>query len=325
LNFLYLQILNAQSISGSGSCSSGSGSSGSNSEISTIYITYYSNVDQKSYSSLSVFLNLLEVKLKELQNAAPAESGSGLSIEQEEKLNIIGIPHSLDMRLLLDPAYTIQFLQKGSGDYKDPVLNFTDRVRLQQRDPNGPETDKRGVPIDINYNKSKGALVFKMNTPEIILPQQFQVRFDPLENAISFIKPGSDYDTTYPYYKATLRFGSDSQKVYSENVYQDGSSLYTVIKTLQTEVEELKTKLANLDTTQIIHKSGTESIPVIQTLKEKLTIMREDSNKHYSSNGYIYNQTAFLDFLDEGIKRSYFKAEGQNVFLPAYPSAIGQY
>jgi hypothetical protein len=147
-------------------------------------------------------------------------SGSGLSIEQEEKLGIIGIPHSSDNRLFLDPAYSIQYLQSPL-DYLDPVLNFTDRIRFQQRDPY--------LPIDIYRDNINGALVIKMNTPEIILPQQFQVRFNPLENTISFIKPNSPYDTTYEYYTATLAFGSDSRNVSTYNVKHDGSSLYGII------------------------------------------------------------------------------------------------
>jgi hypothetical protein len=195
LNFLYLQILNAQSSSGSGSSSE----SGSEFYLNNVVlpllsndVSYRSDISSQTYS-LSVFLNSLELKIIDLQNRAPAESESCLSIEQEEKLDIIGIPHSADNRLFLDPAYSIAYSQTQA--YKDPVLNFTERIRFQQRDSNGPETDKRGVPIDINYDKSIGALVIKMNTATIILPQHFQVAFDMLADTISFIRPGSPYDT----------------------------------------------------------------------------------------------------------------------------------
>jgi hypothetical protein len=308
LNFLYLQILNAQSSGGSGSSSSGS-----NIILPLLSndVSYYSNENSQIYS-LSVFLNSLELKIIDLQNRAPAESGSGLSIEQEEKLDIIDIPHSLDNRLFLDPVYTIEYLQ--TQEYKDPVLNFTDRIRLQQRDPY--------LPIDINYDKSIGALVIKMNTPEIILPQQFQVRFDMLANTISFINPGSPYDTTDKFYKATLAFGTDSGNIGSYSVKHNDSSLSTIINTLQADVEELKTKLSNLNTEQITHITGTQSYPIIKTLKEWLSIMREDNNKYVRSNGDIINHALFLNYLDDAVIQCYKKAAGESVGLPDMPPVL---
>jgi hypothetical protein len=94
LNFLYLQILNTQSSSGSGS-SSESGSGSLNNivlQLLTEFISYTSSIENKSYS-LAVFINSLELKIIDLQTTLPAESGSGLSLEQEEKLNIISIYH----------------------------------------------------------------------------------------------------------------------------------------------------------------------------------------------------------------------------------------
>jgi hypothetical protein len=102
----------------------------------TEFVSSYSNKDNKSYS-LSVFLNSLEVKLIKLENTDPAESGSGLSIEQEENLDLISIPYSPDKQIDLDPVYTIEY--SGEKEYKDPVLNFTKRIRLQKRDSNGPD------------------------------------------------------------------------------------------------------------------------------------------------------------------------------------------
>jgi hypothetical protein len=316
LNFLYLQILNAQSSGGSESSSRGSNII---LPLLSNNVSYRSDINSQTYS-LTVFLNSLEQKIIELQNAAPAESGSGLSIEQEEKLAIISIPHSADSRLFLDPAYSIAYTQ----EYLDPVLNYTDHIRFQQRDPNGPVTDKRGVPIDIKHDKSKGALVIKMNTPEIILPDQFRVVLDYTEDTITFIRPGAPYDTTDKYYKATLGFGTDNRKVDTYNVDHYGTRLYNIINTLQTEVEELKTRLNNLNTTQISHNAGLSSFTIIRTLKEQLSAMTEDSNKHCSSNGYIYNQTAFLDYLDAAVKKCYLKADGHDVYLPGYPPEIGQ-
>jgi hypothetical protein len=316
LNFLYLQILNAQSNGGSGSSSSGS-----NIILPLLSndVSYYSDVNRKSFS-LTVFLNSLELKIIDLQNSAPAESGSGLSIEQEEKLAIIGIPHSQNNQLFLDPAYSIAYSQ--TQEYLDPVLNFTERIRLQQRDQNGPETDKRGVLIYINYDKSIGSLVIKMNTPTIILLNQFQVVFDMLANTISFIKQGSPYDTTDKYSKATLRFGSDSQKVYSSNVDHDGSSLSTIINTLQADVDELKTKLSNLNTEEITHITGTQSYPIINTLKEWLKIMREDNNIYVRSNENIINHALFLNYLDDAVIQCYKKAAGESVGLPVMPPVL---
>jgi hypothetical protein len=91
-----------------------------------------------------------------------------------------------------------------------------------------------------------------MNAPTVILHDQFRFTFNSLEDTLSFIRPSAPYDTD-KYYKATLKFGSNSQKVYSENVYQDDKSLYSVINTLQTQVDKLKTQLSNLDTNQIKH------------------------------------------------------------------------
>jgi hypothetical protein len=309
LNSLHLQILNAQSSGGSGS-SSGSGS-GSNIILPLLSseVNYYSDVNNQIYS-LSVFLNSLELKIIELQNAAPAESGSGLSIEQEEKLDIIGIPHALDNRLFLDPAYSIQYLL--TQDYKDPVLNFTDRIRLQRRDPY--------LPIDIKYDSTKGALVIKMNTPEIILPDQFQVRFDPLEDSISFIRPNSPYNTTDEYYKATLKFGTNSQKVYSHNVDHNGTKLYNLINNLQTEVEELKTKLANLNTDQINHTSIADDLN--WDLHHHLNQMKKNYTTFTRANGDTIYMTEYLKYLESAITQCFLKASGSSVGLPVMPPAL---
>jgi hypothetical protein len=55
--------------------------------LPTEFISYTSSIENKSYS-LTVFLNSLEVKLLKLENTAPAESESGLSIEQEKNFVI---------------------------------------------------------------------------------------------------------------------------------------------------------------------------------------------------------------------------------------------
>jgi hypothetical protein len=101
----------------------------------------------------------------------------------------------------------------------------------------------------MKYDNSKGLLLIKINTPTIILPNQFQVKFDMLADTISFIKPGSPYDTTDKYYKATLAFETDSQNISTYNVKHDGDYLYNIINTLQTEVDkqtELKTQIDEL-------------------------------------------------------------------------------
>jgi uncharacterized protein len=61
---------------------------------------------------------------------------------------------------------------------------------------------------------------------------------------------------------------SESGSGSSSNVDHDGSSLSTIINTLQADIEELKTKLTNLNTEEITHITGTQSFPVIKTLKE---------------------------------------------------------
>jgi hypothetical protein len=303
LNFLYLQILNAQSSGGSGSSSSGSNFI---LPLLSNNVSYRSDINSQSYS-LTVFLNSLEQKIIDLQNAAPAESGSGLSIEQEKKLDIIGIPHSADSRLFLDPAYSIAYTQ----EYLDPVLNFTDRIRLQQRDPY--------LPIDIKYDNSKGALVIKMNTPTIILPDQFQVRFHPLADTISFIRPGFPYDTTDKYYKATLKFGSDSQNISSSNVNHNGSSLYGIINTLQTKVETT----SQLTMSDITHITGPEANPLSPTLKEGLSYMSDKYNYHTRSNGDIVNMTTFLNYLDKMATANMLNAGGISTNYPAQPPVVG--
>jgi hypothetical protein len=311
LNFLYLQILNPQSSSGSGSSSDSGGGSLNNIILPLLSheVSYYSNINSQSYS-LSVFLNSLELKIIDLQNRAPVESGSGLSIDQEEKLDIIGIPHSTDNRLFLDPAYSIQYLQ--TEEYKDPVLNFTNCIRLQQRDPY--------LPIDIKYNNSIGALVIKMNMPTIILPNQFQVRFDYTEDTISFIRPGFPYDTTDKYYKATLKFGSDSQNISSSNVNHNGSTLSGIINSLQADVEELKTQLTNLNTEQINHYIKKEDIT--KDLRYKLGCMFAEYNTHTLSNGNTVEMPAFLNYLDAAVIQCFKKANGESVGLPVMPPTL---
>jgi hypothetical protein len=73
-----------------------------------------------------------------------------------------------------------------------------------------------------------------------------------------------------------------------------------------------------------MHKSGTTEFPEIKTLKEKLTIMREDSNKYSRENGEILNQTLFLNYLDKMVIANMLNAGGISANYPALPPVIGQ-
>jgi hypothetical protein len=132
-----------------------------------------------------------------------------------------------------------------------------------------------------------------MNTPTIILPQQFQVEFDMLADTISFIRPGSPYDTTDKYYKATLKFGSDSQNVSTYNVKHDGDYLYNIINDLKNPPQ--------LTTSDITHTMGSEQLAITKTLKEYLLYIQDSNNTHIRSNGDKVNLKAFLNYLDDSI------------------------
>jgi hypothetical protein len=168
------------------------------------------------------------------------------------------------------------------------------------------QIDKRGVPVDINYDK--GALVIKMNTPTIILPDQFRVVFDMLGDTVSFIRPGAPYDTTDKYYKSILKFGSNSQTVYSENVKHDDKSLYTVLNDL--------TNPRQLTTENIKHNTDYHNA----TLSNWLNSMQNSYQRYTRKNGDTVWTRSWLDYFDDTITK--LKLIFGNLTYPDQPTVI---
>jgi hypothetical protein len=151
-----------------------------------------------------------------------------------------------------------------------------------------------------------------MNRPTIILPNQFQVAFDMLANTIYFIKPGSPYDTTDKYYKATLGFGTDSQNVSTYNVKHDGQYLYNIINDLKNPPQ--------LTTSDITHSIRSEANPITKTLKEYMLYIQDSNTTHIRTNGEKVNLRAFLNYLDDTITE--LKSIFGNRTYPAQPPVI---